>query len=76
MVPPMDLLEIERKERMPREQAAAVLRQLADQLARHNDVEFERGGAKFKLHVPDEVELELELEVRDDGCELEVELSW
>jgi amphi-Trp domain-containing protein len=72
----MELLEIKRKERVPREQAAARLRRLADQLERHNDVEFERDGVGFKLHVPDEVELEVELEVGDDGCELEIELSW
>ena len=38
----MDLLEIEDARRLRREEAAAWLRQLADSLARHNEVEFTR----------------------------------
>ena len=41
-------------------------------LARHNDVEFERGGLKFKVHVPDEVDFKLELEIGNDENELEI----
>jgi amphi-Trp domain-containing protein len=72
----MDLLEISQKERIGREAAAARLHELADQLARHNDVEFERGGIRLKVHVPDEIDLKVELEIEDDGCELEIELTW
>jgi len=72
----MDLIEISENERLSREEAAARLRALADALARHNDVEFERGGLRFKVHVPDEVEFKLEIEVGDDERELEVELKW
>ena len=72
----MDLIEISEKERLSREDAAARLRVIADMLSRHNDVEFERGGLKFKVHVPDEVELKLELEIGDDENELEIELTW
>ncbi len=72
----MELLEIERKERMSREEAARRLHALADDLARHNDVELERAGTRLRLHVPDEVQLKLELEVEDGGTELEIELSW
>ena len=71
-----DLLEIKEKQRMGREEAAARLRALADQLSRQNDVEFERGGMAFKVKVPDEVEVKVELEIGDDGSELEIELSW
>ena len=53
----MELVEIKQKERVRREQAAARLRELADQLSRHNDVEFERDGVTFKMRVPDEIEL-------------------
>ncbi|MGI9538555.1 MAG: amphi-Trp domain-containing protein [Miltoncostaeaceae bacterium] len=70
------LVEVEVKERMSREEAAEVLQRLADSLARHNDVEFRRHGKQVRIHVPDEVELEVELEVSTDGGELEVELSW
>jgi amphi-Trp domain-containing protein len=72
----VDLIEISEKERLSREEAAARLRALADALARHNEVEFERGGLRFKVHVPDEVEFKLEIEVGDDERELEVEIKW
>ena len=72
----MDLMEVSEKERMSREDAAARLHALADALARHNEVEFDRGGVRFKVHVPDEVNLKLEIEIGDDERELEVELTW
>ena len=72
----MELLEISQKERLGREEAAERLRALADMLARHNDVEFDRNGLHFKAHVPDEVELKVEFEMEDGGTELEIELSW
>ena len=45
-------------------------------LAKHNDVEFDRGGVHFKVHVPDEVDFKLEIEIEDDKRELEIELTW
>lgn len=72
----MDIFEVETKERLRREEAAARLHRLADMLARHNDIEFERGGMRFKVSVPDEVELKLELEIESDERELEIELRW
>ena len=72
----MDLIEISEKERLSREDAAARLHALADALARHNEVEFERGGLRFKVHVADEVNLKVEIEIGDDERELEVELTW
>ena len=72
----MDLIEISEKERLSREEAAGRLHALADALARHNEVEFERGGLRFKVHVPDEVNLKLEIEIGDEERELEIELTW
>lgn len=72
----MELLEVKRKEQVSREEAARRLHALADSLARHNDVEFERGGMQFTLHVPDDVALKIELEIEDTGTELEIELTW
>ena len=72
----MDLMEISEKQTMSREDAAARRRSLADALAKHNDVEFERGGMRIKVHIPDEVHVKLEIEIEDDGSELEVELTW
>lgn len=61
---------------MSREDAAAKLRDLADQLARHNQIAFVSGGLKTTVPVPDEVTFSLEVEVGDDGSEIEVEISW
>jgi amphi-Trp domain-containing protein len=72
----MDLIEHTTEERLSREEAAARLRSLADELARHNSVEFVRDGIRYTVAVPDEVELSLEIEVGDDGGEIEVELKW
>ena len=72
----MDLFEIERTETLRREELARRLHAFADSLARHNDVEFERGGTHFKLKVPDELRVKVELEVADDETELEIELTW
>jgi amphi-Trp domain-containing protein len=72
----MELLEIKQKETLRREEVAARLHAFADALARHNDVEFDRGGMHFTVRVPDEVQLKVELEMEDDGTELEIELTW
>jgi amphi-Trp domain-containing protein len=72
----MNLLEIEQSETLRREDVARRLHALADSLERHNDIEFDRGGAHFRLKVPDEVRVKVELEVDDDETELEIELSW
>jgi amphi-Trp domain-containing protein len=72
----MDLLEITERELLRREVVAQRLHALADALARHNDVEFDRGGLHFKVKVPDEVQLKVEFEIEDDGTELEIELTW
>lgn len=70
-----DLIELEDKHRLSREAAAEKLRALADALSRHNSVEFQRGGKRFTVAVPDEVELSVEVEIGDDN-ELEIEISW
>lgn len=71
----MELIEHEKKERLTREQAAQRLRDLADQLSRHNAVSFLRGGKAVTVAVPDEVELTVEVEVGEKS-EIEVEISW
>ena len=71
----MDLFEIDESRRMSREDAAARLRDLADALAKNNSVEFERGGNRITVRVPDEVNLKVEVEIGDEN-ELEIELTW
>ena len=71
-----DLLKSEESAQLSREAAAERLRALADQLARHNEVAFVREGVRYSVKVPDEVTFGLEIEVGEDGAEIEVELSW
>jgi amphi-Trp domain-containing protein len=72
----MALLETETEEQLRREEAAERLRQIADALSRHNQVEFTREGMRYTVKVPDQVEYSLEIEITDDGGELEVEIKW
>jgi amphi-Trp domain-containing protein len=71
----MDLIEHGTEERMSREAAAARLRELADEIARNNSVEFTREGIRYTVDVPDQVTLSVEIEVGDES-EIEIELSW
>ena len=72
----MDLFEIDETRVLRREEAAARLHALADALARNNSVEFERDGRRITVSVPDEVAMKIEVELGDDGNELEIELTW
>jgi len=72
----MDLVEFEEKRQLSREEAAGVLRTLADQLARHNDLEFSREGLRYTVDVPDTVEMEIEIEIGTEESELEIAISW
>lgn len=72
----MDLIEIEEERQLRREEAAAWLRKLADSLSKHNELEFDREGLRYRIDVPDQIEMEVELEIGEDGTSLEIELSW
>jgi len=72
----MDLFDIDDTHRLRREDAAARLHALADALARNNSVEFQRDGRRITVQVPPEVDLKVEVELGDDGNELEIELTW
>lgn len=71
----MELIEIEDERRLSREAAAAWLHRLADSLERHNEVEFVRGGIRTRVAVPDQVVMEVEIEVGDKSG-LEIEINW
>ena len=71
-----ELIEATSETVLKREDAAARLRDLADQLARHNQIEFVRDGMRFTVRVPDELKLKLELEIGQEESEIEIELSW
>jgi amphi-Trp domain-containing protein len=70
-----ELIEVTEKHALSREAAADRLRQLADQLARHNEVAFVREGVRYTVAVPDEVELKVEIEIGEEN-EIEFELTW
>ncbi len=70
-----DLLEVTESATMSREAAAARLRAIADQLARHNQIEFVREGIRYTAKVPAEVELSVEIELGEDN-EIEIEITW
>lgn len=73
----MDTFEVEKRDRVTRAEAATRLRRIATLLGNEEDeVEFERGGMKFKVAIPAEVEMKVELELEDREGELEIELKW
>jgi amphi-Trp domain-containing protein len=71
----VELMELKEKTTLSREEAAARLHAIADELASSNDV-IEREDLRFVAHVPDQVQLKVEFEIEDDGTELEIELTW
>ena len=70
------LMELKDKTTLSREEAAARLHAIADELMSGNDVVIEREDMRFVAHVPDQVNLKVEFESEDDGTELEIELTW
>ena len=72
-----ELIEHEDSQQMSREEAADRLREIADQLSRHNQIEVDLGGLKSIVKVPSEVTLSVEVELGEDGGgEIEVEITW
>lgn len=73
----MTTFEVEKKDRVSRSEAATRLRRIANLLSGEDEeVEFERGQTKFKLEVPDELDMKVEIELDHEECELEIELKW
>jgi amphi-Trp domain-containing protein len=72
----VDLAELKEKTTLGREDAAARLRAIADELASGNDLVLERDNLRFVARVPDEVHLKIEFELEDDGAEFEIEITW
>lgn len=70
------LIEISEESSRRREEAAQLLRDLADSLERHNEVEFTKGGIRHRVKVADQVTFEIEIEVEDDHAEIEIEIRW
>ena len=71
-----ELIEVSETVSLSREEAADRLRAIADQLSKHNSLEFSQGGLKMTAKVPKQVELEIEVEITTEGGEFEIEISW
>jgi amphi-Trp domain-containing protein len=71
-----ELIEVDTTETMRREAAADRLRAIADQLSKQNRVEFSREGITYTAKVPDSIEMTVEIELGDEGNELEIEIKW
>jgi amphi-Trp domain-containing protein len=72
----MDIVKIEKKQVLSREEAAQQLRDIADELASGNGILMERDGLRVTVKVPDEVTMEVEVEIEADKREFEITLSW
>jgi amphi-Trp domain-containing protein len=72
----VQLVELKERTTLSREEAAARLHAIADELASGNDVVIERESLRFVAHVPSRVELKVEFEIEDGRTELEIELTW
>jgi amphi-Trp domain-containing protein len=70
------MTEIEWEQKLGREQAADLLRRVADGLAGGEQIELEQDGFELKVAVAEEVEVEIEVEFADGGTEVELELKW
>jgi amphi-Trp domain-containing protein len=72
----MDIAKLTEKQTLRREEAAARLHAIADELASGNGLLIERDGLRFTVAVPDELTMEVEVEIESDEREIEIELSW
>ena len=72
----MSVIEHESNEHLRREEAAARLREIADQLARQNEISFVREGITHTVKVPDDIDFEFEVEIGGDESEIEISLKW
>lgn len=72
----MTIFENETEQQMSREEAAALLRELADTLASNNSVDVDVDGRRITVSVPDRVTVEVEVEIGAEESSLEIELTW
>lgn len=70
-----ELFEHETETELTREEAAKKLHELADAIARHNEVSFVQNNMTVRVDIPERVKMKIEIE-RGEESELEIELSW
>jgi len=72
----MKLIDYETKQTVRREEAADQLRRLADDIARHNELRFDRDGKHYTVDVADDVVFSIEIEVGKAKSEIEIKVKW
>ncbi|MDY6808675.1 MAG: amphi-Trp domain-containing protein [Actinomycetota bacterium] len=70
-----ELFEHKTKTELSREEAAKRLRDLADAIARHNEVSYVENNKTVRVDIPPTVQLKVEIE-RGEESEIEIEISW
>ncbi|GAC01005.1 hypothetical protein GONAM_20_01500 [Gordonia namibiensis NBRC 108229] len=71
-----ELFEHETKSTLTREEAAQRLHDLADAIARHNEVSYVENDKTVRIDIPAQVNLKVEFERGEDESEIEIEISW
>src|SRR5215472_11572044 len=72
----MSDVKVEYEQTISRDEAAALLSQLARAFTGDHEAEFPFGPGTVTLQVPGSVRAELEVEVGDDEVEVEIEFTW
>lgn len=71
-----ELFEHKTKTQLTREEAAKRIHELADAIARHNEVSYVENNKTVRVDIPDSVQLKIEIERGTEESELEIEISW
>ena len=72
----METFEVEQQETITRQEAATRLRRIANLLSADEEAAFERGGMRFQVRLPDELNFKVEFEAGAEESELEIKLKW
>ncbi|WP_238421018.1 amphi-Trp domain-containing protein [Gordonia sp. 'Campus'] len=71
-----ELFEHKTKSELTREEAAQRLHELADAIARHNEVSFVENNKTVRVDIPPRVKLKVEIERGVEESELGIEITW
>ena len=71
-----ELFEHKIKTELTREEAAKKIHELADAIARHNEVSFVEDNKTVRVDIPATVQLKIEIERGEEESELEIEITW
>ncbi|MGH3796288.1 MAG: amphi-Trp domain-containing protein [Pseudonocardiaceae bacterium] len=72
----MSSMELKRRDSLTRQEAADWLAALAIALVHGGHAQVNLGGTTVRLHVPEDVRTEFEVEIDGDQVELDIELKW